>query len=112
MAYPRPYRSEAERVAALPEFLHSYNHHRGHTALKGHSPASRVCWGEHPGGLDLVASFPTGHSRRHHGQRGRRSPREWWALRLISMPTGHPLVRATVSLLLVLSILAMDSSER
>ena len=41
-AYARPYASEAERVAALPEFLHTYNHHRGHTALKGHSPASRV----------------------------------------------------------------------
>ena len=41
-AYARPYASEAERVAALPGFLHTYNHHRGHTALKGHSPASRV----------------------------------------------------------------------
>lgn len=41
-AYARPYRSEAERVQALPDFLHTYNHHRGHTALKGHSPASRV----------------------------------------------------------------------
>jgi transposase InsO family protein len=41
-AYARPYLSEAERVAALPAFLHTYNHHRGHTALKGHSPASRV----------------------------------------------------------------------
>jgi transposase InsO family protein len=41
-AYTRPYRSEAERVAALPKFLHTYNHHRGHTVLKGHSPASRV----------------------------------------------------------------------
>jgi len=41
-AYARPYASEAERVAALPEFLHTYNHHRGHTSLKGLSPASRV----------------------------------------------------------------------
>jgi transposase InsO family protein len=41
-AYARPYTSEAERVAALPGFLHTYNHHRGHTALKGYSPASRV----------------------------------------------------------------------
>ena len=41
-AYARPYRSEAERVAAFPEFLHTYNHHRGHTALKGASPADRV----------------------------------------------------------------------
>ena len=41
-AYARAYSSEAERVAALPDFLHTYNHHRGHTALKGLSPASRV----------------------------------------------------------------------
>ena len=34
-AYARPYRSETERVAAFPAFLHTYNHHRGHTALKG-----------------------------------------------------------------------------
>lgn len=41
-AYARPYTSETERVAAFPEFLHTYNHHRGHTALKGASPADRV----------------------------------------------------------------------
>jgi transposase InsO family protein len=41
-AYARPYRSEADRRAALPGWLHIYNHHRGHTALGGHSPAHRV----------------------------------------------------------------------
>jgi transposase InsO family protein len=41
-AYNRPYRSEAERVAAFPEWLHVHNHHRTHTALKGQTPASRV----------------------------------------------------------------------
>jgi transposase InsO family protein len=41
-AYARPYTSEAERAAAYPQFLHHYNHHRGHTALKGASPADRV----------------------------------------------------------------------
>lgn len=41
-AYARPYRSEADRIAAYPAFLHTYNHHRGHTALKGASPAQRV----------------------------------------------------------------------
>ena len=41
-AYARPYASEAERVAAYPDFLHHYNHHRGHTALQGASPADRV----------------------------------------------------------------------
>ena len=41
-AYAKPYLSEAERVAAYPAFLHTYNHHRGHTALGGKSPADRV----------------------------------------------------------------------
>lgn len=41
-AYVRPYRNEAERAALFPAFQHHYNHHRGHTALKGASPASRV----------------------------------------------------------------------
>jgi transposase InsO family protein len=41
-AYARPYRCESDRRAALPGWLHTYNHHRGHTALGGHPPASRV----------------------------------------------------------------------
>jgi transposase InsO family protein len=41
-AYARPYRSNAERRAALDPWLHTYNHHRGHTALGGLPPASRV----------------------------------------------------------------------
>ncbi|MEZ0115871.1 transposase InsO family protein [Catenulispora sp. EB89] len=41
-AYARPYRSETERRDAFPTWLHTYNHHRGHTALKGLPPASRV----------------------------------------------------------------------
>ena len=41
-AYARPYRSEAERRAAFDTWLHIYNHHRGHTALGGLPPASRV----------------------------------------------------------------------
>ena len=41
-AYARLYLSEAERVAAYPTFIHTYNHHRGHTALGGKSPADRV----------------------------------------------------------------------
>jgi transposase InsO family protein len=41
-AYARPYRSETERTQAFQAWLHYYNHHRGHTALKGQSPASRV----------------------------------------------------------------------
>jgi transposase InsO family protein len=45
-AYAREYRSEAERIAAYPAWLHTYNHHRGHTALKGNSP------------IDLVPNVP------------------------------------------------------
>lgn len=41
-AYARPYRTETDRRAAYPAWLHTYNHHRGHTALKGQPPASRV----------------------------------------------------------------------
>jgi transposase InsO family protein len=41
-AYVRPYSSNAERTAALADFLHTYNHHRGHTALGGQPPISRV----------------------------------------------------------------------
>ncbi len=36
------YDSDAERAAAYPAWLHRYNHHRGHTALGGRPPASRV----------------------------------------------------------------------
>ncbi|WP_329192147.1 MULTISPECIES: IS481 family transposase [unclassified Streptomyces] len=41
-AYQRPYRSNDERTAALADFLHTYNHHRCHTALGGHPPITRV----------------------------------------------------------------------
>jgi transposase InsO family protein len=38
-AYARPYRSNAERLAALPGFLTFYNQRRPHTALGGLSPS-------------------------------------------------------------------------
>jgi transposase InsO family protein len=41
-AYAKPYGSDNERVAAFADWLHHYNHHRGHTSLKGQPPASRV----------------------------------------------------------------------
>ncbi|OIV35982.1 IS481 family transposase [Mangrovactinospora gilvigrisea] len=41
-AYVKAYRTESERRAAYPGWLHAYNHHRGHTALQGQPPASRV----------------------------------------------------------------------
>jgi transposase InsO family protein len=41
-AYAQPYNCEADRVATFATWLHTYNHHRGHTALDGKPPASRV----------------------------------------------------------------------
>jgi transposase InsO family protein len=41
-AYAKPYLSESARRAALPRWLHIYNHHRPHTSLGGLPPASRV----------------------------------------------------------------------
>ncbi|WP_336032658.1 integrase core domain-containing protein, partial [Geodermatophilus sp. FMUSA9-8] len=41
-AYQRPFTSSAERTAALPGWLHTYNHHRSHTALGGQPPISRT----------------------------------------------------------------------
>ncbi|MFE9500363.1 IS481 family transposase [Streptomyces collinus] len=41
-AYLRPYQTNDERTQALADFLHTYNHHRCHTALGGHPPISRV----------------------------------------------------------------------
>ncbi|KOV32005.1 transposase [Streptomyces sp. H021] len=41
-AYLKPYTSNDERTKALADFLHTYNHHRCHTALDGHPPISRV----------------------------------------------------------------------
>ena len=41
-AYAEAYRSEHARRAASPAWLHRYNHHRPHTALGGHPPASRM----------------------------------------------------------------------
>jgi transposase InsO family protein len=41
-AYATSYASEAARATSYPQWLHRYNHHRGHTALNGRPPASRV----------------------------------------------------------------------
>ncbi len=41
-AYQRPFTSNTDRAAALPVWLHTYNHHRSHTALGGHPPITRV----------------------------------------------------------------------
>ena len=41
-AYARLYTTDAERCEEFPRWLHTYNHHRGHTALGGQPPATRV----------------------------------------------------------------------
>jgi transposase InsO family protein len=41
-AYARLYTSDTERCQEFPRWLHTYNHHRGHTALGGQPPATRV----------------------------------------------------------------------
>jgi transposase InsO family protein len=41
-AYARPFDSSRDRAAALPAWLHTYNHHRAHTALGGKPPISRI----------------------------------------------------------------------
>ena len=40
--YVRPFHSSADRAAALPARLHTYNHHRNHTSLGGQPPITRV----------------------------------------------------------------------
>jgi transposase InsO family protein len=40
-AYARPWHSEGQRTRALTQWLHTYNHHRHHTAIGG-PPISRV----------------------------------------------------------------------
>jgi transposase InsO family protein len=40
-AYARPWRSDGQRTRALARWLHTYNHHRHHTAIGG-PPISRV----------------------------------------------------------------------
>ena len=41
-AYVRIYRSDAARTTALERWLHTYNHHRTHTAIGGEPPISRI----------------------------------------------------------------------
>ena len=41
-AFTKHYNSESARRAALPAWLHFYNHHRPHTALGKVPPISRL----------------------------------------------------------------------
>jgi transposase InsO family protein len=47
--YAQVYDSSTARTAALPEFLHTYNHHRAHTALGRKPPISRIAVNDLPG---------------------------------------------------------------
>jgi transposase InsO family protein len=40
--YSRPFSSGQDRADALPIWLHTYNHHRGHTTLAGQPPITRI----------------------------------------------------------------------
>ena len=41
-AYAKFYSSETERRSALPAWIHSYNHHRAHSAIGGQPPIARL----------------------------------------------------------------------
>jgi transposase InsO family protein len=41
-AFAQLFTSEADRRAAFPGWLHTYNHHRPHTGIGGHPPISRL----------------------------------------------------------------------
>ena len=41
-AYARAYGSSAQRIGALPRWLHGYNWHRPHASLAGQPPTSRL----------------------------------------------------------------------
>ena len=41
-AYAHVFHDSTDRTAALPDWIHQYNHHRAHTALGGKPPVSRV----------------------------------------------------------------------
>ena len=41
-AYRQLFETNDDRSAALPDFLHTYNHQRRHHALGGHPPISRL----------------------------------------------------------------------
>lgn len=41
-AYSQPFISSTHRADALPTWLHTYNHHRTHTAIGGQPPINRV----------------------------------------------------------------------
>ncbi|MBW8487733.1 integrase core domain-containing protein [Actinomadura sp. PM05-2] len=59
-AYIRPYTTKDERTAALADFLHPYNHHRGHTALDGRPPITRI---NNPAGYYTWAAALAGRGR-------------------------------------------------
>ena len=65
-AYAHPYRTESEGVAAFPAFLHTYNHHRGHTTLHGAAsrPRSQPLRAQHLDHLARRRATPAA-ARRH-----------------------------------------------
>jgi hypothetical protein len=83
-AYVRTYTSNAQRTRALDRWLHTYNHHRGHTALGGEPPISAT----NVAGQQLVASMGlSGPSERTHRAATGRS----FAPPLGRQKTNHPI---------------------
>ncbi len=72
-AYLRPCTSNSERTAALADFLHTYNHHRCHTALGGQPPITRVNnpAGQYTWSLSLWSRSSTSQDPPDHWQDGR-----------------------------------------
>jgi len=48
-AYAQAFTSGSARAAALPDWLHTYDHHRAHTALRGQPPINRLAVADLPG---------------------------------------------------------------
>ncbi len=84
-AYHQPYHSETERRRALPRWLHTYNHHRGHTALGDQPPATRVSsLTRH----NTSATPPSPHRALHLPPTRTRQP---WELSQEPAPVNHPI---------------------
>ncbi|SHH59338.1 Integrase core domain-containing protein [Streptomyces sp. 3214.6] len=122
-AYLRSYTSNTERTTALADFLHTYNHHRCHTALRGQPPISRGASGSSCGaGLGLHECSRRGAERPSRSPRGQRpGPRSvrrpvhhgQAATELLRATAGRdPLDRQVTELIGELSTRSADFSTR
>ena len=73
-AYGELYRSNAERITALPRWVASYNHRRSHTALDGQQPPMTALVNTFVGitsGARRTSSTPSSRRGRRAARRGR-----------------------------------------